>query len=72
MTLQEYLDWMNQLLIERPELASMQVVYATDDEGNSFQEVHCNWTVWKFDEYSWSFITEDDEAFDWINAICIN
>lgn len=72
MTLEYYLDWLNNLLKERPELATATVVYAIDDEGNSFQQVNCNGTVWKFDEWCWSFITEHDEAFDWVNAVCIN
>lgn len=72
MTFKEYLAGLNQLLKKRPELANATVVYAADDEGNSFHEANCNGTVWKYDELSLSFITEDDESFDWVNAVCIN
>ena len=69
MLFKDYVDWLNQLLKERPELATATAVYASDDEGNSFHEVHCNGTVWERDEHYKEFSEEPQ----WLTpAVCIN
>lgn len=46
MLFKDYVAGLNQLLKENPQLANATAVYASDDEGNSFHEVHSNWTIW--------------------------
>lgn len=70
MTFKEYLARLNQLLKERPELATATVIYSSDDEGNSFQKVIMSPTPWHFSGYE--FIDEDYLPHKKINAVCIN
>lgn len=82
MKFKEYLENLNKLAQEKPETLEMVVVYAKDDEGNGFQEVHYTPTVGNYDpEDSWGGFTseanikEEPEEYDEdieINSICIN
>ena len=72
MLFKDYVAWLNQLLKERPELWGAKAVYAIDDEWNSFHEVHCNGTVWVFDDSFSDFIEEQDNPIQRSNAVCIN
>ena len=76
MLFKEYLDWLNQLLKERPELATAIVV---EDTWQTYTKVRLNPRVWyHYPEYNTIFLEEDtlfegDEmAIKGINAVCIN
>lgn len=68
MLFKDYVAGLNQLLKLRPELADATAVYASDDEGNSFHEVHSNGTIWERDEHYKEFQDETETP----NAVCIN
>ncbi len=81
MTFKEYVDTLNTMLYERPGLGDMDVIYASDDEGNEYQKVVYTPTLGYFDgEYKGEFIPdscfeENQENYDTeltANAICIN
>lgn len=81
MTFKEYIDTLNTMLYERPGLGSMDVVYASDDEGNEYHKVMYTPTLGYFDgEYQGDFIADslfedylEDYATQLVaNAICIN
>lgn len=86
MKLKEYIEQLNALIKERPELVECEVYYSRDDEGNGFQQIHSIGGAACYREDS-SFIDElifeehykDDpeyykeEGLEFkINAICIN
>ncbi len=68
MLFKDYVAGLNQLLKLRPELADATTVYASDDEGNSFHEVHSNGTIWERDEDNNEFNYNPETP----NAVCIN
>lgn len=84
MTFKAYLRQANQLATERPELLELEVISASDDEGNSFTPVEFGASVGLFDEDKRDFILESefelvregefmelpDDAK--VNAVCIN
>ncbi len=45
MNLEEYVNALQVLIEERPELRKAPVYYASDDEGNAFRQVWSNGTV---------------------------
>ena len=77
MTLEEYVNNLNQLLKTNPELKSFKVVYAKDAEGNGFDELYNEPTIGFFDEYEDDFVPKS-QFKDWEyedgkeNSICIN
>ena len=74
MKFKEYLEGLNKMVETRPELLDLEVVYATDDEGNSFSAVRQSPTIGRFrdgDEFMES-TSEDWDESDKINAVCIN
>lgn len=81
MTLQEYINNLQELITENPKLKDATVVYSRDDEGNGFFEVGYTPSAGYFDgDYGGSFITSEDKE-SWndceltdndINSVCIN
>lgn len=76
MKLKEYIDNLNQLVNERPELLELDVIYAKDEEGNGFEELYYGPTVGcltedrefvPFDQYE-DFELDETNT----NSICIN
>ncbi len=79
MTLQTYLNNLNRLVSERPELLELPVVYSGDSEGNSYDTVSYEPSLGFFDLEDWDFIPvhnfeEERENYDnlEINCVCIN
>lgn len=66
MKLQEYVDNLNQLLKDRPETATLDVVTSCDDEGNGYNLVHYTPTVGHLDKDR--DFSEEKE----VNAVCVN
>lgn len=80
MKLKEYLENLNKLATDRPELLDLDVVYAKDDEGNGYERVYYKPAVGHFDSDR-DFTSEstqienisDGYAGDVIiNSVCIN
>lgn len=70
----EYLENLQELLEEHPELVNAEVIYSIDDEGNDYKHVHWGPTPGNYscrDFVSESDI-EDDESDLPINAVLIN
>lgn len=73
MKLKEYLESLNDLAKENPELLESQVIYSSDDEGNSYEEVYYTASVVKGEWEGREFCRTDSEDDDWLEtAICIN
>jgi hypothetical protein len=76
MTLKEYLENIQKLVDENPNLLYLQVISSSDDEGNSFSPVIYTATPGYYDgEYKGNFISDEEELEGEdlpINAICIN
>lgn len=72
MLFKDYVAGLNELLKERPELWEVKAVYASDDEGNSFYEAHCNWTPWFYYEDEKEFGEEYENQIIKPNAVCVN
>ena len=60
MKLKEYLEELNKMVLENPEILEYVVVYSRDDEGNGFQEVHYTPDLGVFDEEEREFHSESD------------
>ena len=81
MKLKNYIDSLNKLVEENPEVKEYDIVYSTDDEGNAFRKVECSPSVGNYDEYNKEFRNESDiddlkvdypdEVFE-ENAVCVN
>jgi len=72
MKFKEYLDQLNQLGADNPQVLELTVVYSKDEEGNGFNELHYTPTVGHFDgEYNGEFTDELEEDQE-VNAICVN
>lgn len=79
MTLKEYVDNFVKLIEENPDLADAQVIYAADDEGNTYHPLECSAMIGYVDEMSYYiegiFFEEDlddDEIKDYIKVVCVN
>jgi hypothetical protein len=82
MKFREYLESLNKLAEERPELLDMDTVYSRDDEGNGYQSVYWVGTVGYYDEgefHSEEQVKESPEDFYYDsfedfepNSVCIN
>lgn len=76
MKLKEYLNNLNKLVKNNPELLDYTVVYSKDDEGNGFNEIYYDATIGKFDEDEFLELGYDMEEYiieeKDCNAICIN
>jgi len=73
MKLKEYIRKLQAISVMHPEV---EVVCASDDEGNSFSKVHYDPTLGNFDGDEWHDIDElkTEPAYSdlKINAVCIN
>lgn len=78
MKLKDFVENLHEMILESPELLEMTVITSSDDEGNSFDEVHYIPTPGFFnrDEREFFHLEEDLEEFEIeksnFNAICIN
>jgi|TARA_Y100000310_G_scaffold127848_3_gene126991 hypothetical protein len=72
MKLKDYVENLNKLLKERPEMAEYLVVTSKDDEGNEFNEVCFDPTVGCYYEDGKEFIEEYPFVDSKPNAVCVN
>ena len=66
MKFKEFVENINKLLKDRPEVGEYDVIISKDDEGNGYNMVSGTPTVGHYD---------DDEEFVWereLNAVCVN
>lgn len=70
MTFKEYIEGLQKLLEENPQCGNYLVVYASDDEGNSFHEVSYSPStgIYNGEDYNFNQDCEEDQT----NAVCIN
>lgn len=68
MKLKEYAEKISKLAIKYPEAI---IIYGSDDEGNSFQEIHYNPTAGQYEDGEFARGKGLDRKLP-INAICIN
>jgi hypothetical protein len=68
MILKEFINNLNEFILEHPEALDMQVITSIDDEGNGYNYVNYTPTIGFFEDDE--FITESDENMN--NAVCIN
>ena len=69
MQLHQYLDNLNKMAKEHPEILEYDVIYSSDDEGNSFEMIYYTPSVGVFENREFSDISRDIRE---LNAICIN
>jgi len=80
MTLETFLENIQKMVQEKPELLEYEVITAIDDEGNGFNPVHWTPTVCQYNEDSreirseedYNEEKEDDDPDFKPNAICVN
>lgn len=70
MKLKEYIENLNNLVEDNPELLEAIVLYSEDEEGNSFEEVYWHPTVGVWEDGE--FRDADEEPDSLANAVCIN
>ena len=69
MKFKEFVKNCNQLLKDIPESSEFDVIYSTDEEGNSFYGVYYTPTIGVFDDY---IFDNGEEYIGKENAVCIN
>ena len=68
-----YLNYLNNLSKSNPDINDMEVITATDDEGNGYNKVHFSPTVGDFDGTDFTVSEEDlEENGLRKNAVCVN
>lgn len=75
MTLEEYLNNLNEFVVEHPEALHYTVVTSADDEGNYYNPVHYSPTLGLFKNGEFTHIDnfEDCELDnDDANSVCVN
>ena len=69
MKLKEYIEKLKEIYYLHPNL---DVVYATDDEGNNFAKVHFDPSYGHFDGHNFGNDTDEQGRRKKVNAVCIN
>jgi len=70
MKLKDYIKGLQELIKDNPASKEYEVVYACDDEGNAYCQVHFLPSIGEWNEESQSFhVTRTPEDY---NAICLN
>ena len=79
MKFKKYLEQLNKLAKERPELLNYEIIYSHDDEGNNYQKVENEPSVCYASDLTHYFIEEvhfgediKNQAEAEPNCICIN
>lgn len=81
MTLGQYIELLKQVIEANPAHRDLEVIFASDDEGNNYQSVNCEPTLgYCTDDYRKEFVSqcdfeeyaEDNEVELEVNCICIN
>lgn len=68
MKLKEYIESLNQMVKDDPSILEYDVVYSSDDEGNSYEFVAFTPSVGHFSGIPWNGFDPTENP----NAICIN
>ncbi len=71
MKLREFLERLNDMVKERPELEELDVITSIDDEGNAFNLVNYSPTVGNYNDDN-EFEQEYPDCEFEINAVCVN
>jgi hypothetical protein len=66
MKLKKYIENLNKLVKENPEISDYEVVYSSDDEGNNYHNFFCSPSIGNFSE---GYFNQKDIDK---NAVCIN
>ena len=69
MTLEEYLEHINEQVKKHPELLKLEVIYSVDDEGNRFEKAVFKPSPGVYDDGSFEASNKPTENS---NAFCIN
>lgn len=69
MRLSEYIDGLKQILEKNGDL---QVVYAVDEEGNSFNEIFFSPSVGYYDDNDFTNENNFEDGDYEINSVCVN
>ena len=74
MTLKEFMENIEGIVKNNPDVLEMEVVTSIDDEGNGFNKVYIKPTLGYYDADDEEFYNENDEDEDMNpnNAICVN
>lgn len=78
MTLKEFIRRIQEMADANPEILDYTVIYSSDDEDNSFQEVWCNASVGYYEDGEFVQLENSEDFEDReltkedVNAICIN
>jgi len=70
MKLSEYITHLQALVKQNPEVRNYSVVYSSDSEGNSYEEVYYHPTVGCFESGEFEIVSRAD--FYRANSVCIN
>lgn len=77
MLLKEYIANLQKFVNDYPECLELCVVYATDDEGNSYENIHYSPTILTTDDEG-EYVAFSNKSFNCINKyyknlrVCIN
>ena len=81
MTLEKYINGLNELIKKNPEAKDFEVVSFEDDEGNGFSKVYSLGSIGYFNSKERYFIDKDNfeewleecgDEGEKLNAVCIN
>jgi hypothetical protein len=75
MKLKQYLDNLNRLVKETPEILDLELVYSGDEEGNDFHPLNYLPTLGVFRDgefVSKAYLEDMELTEDDINALCVN
>lgn len=74
MKLKEFIENLSKMVKENPSTLDLDVVYSSDDEGNSYQKVGCGPSLGMLSDGEMMFIGEDEGecSESEVNVIVIN
>lgn len=72
MTLNEYIESLQEIVKENPENGDLLVIYSSDGEGNYFDTVYWSPTLGYYEDNEFQTSNEEDEDEISINSVCIN
>lgn len=68
MKLRDYIEQLNLIAEENPDVLEYDVIYSSDDEGNDYQKIHYGPSIGYYEDREFRQYDEDYEP----NAVCIN
>jgi len=69
MKLKDYIEKLQKIMNDAPGGKDLTVIYSSDDEGNSFSEVHFDPTLGKFEDNEFEAAPLGDDS---PNCVCVN